>query len=63
MLLQKDNEFIIYNLVLRNLIGRDYYPSDCIPEENDSSTAENKDSPINGKEDWFVEYFAKLINL
>lgn len=37
MLLQKDNEFIIYNLVLRNLIGRDYYTEDTVMVKVDDS--------------------------
>ncbi|XP_076104685.1 FHF complex subunit HOOK interacting protein 2A-like isoform X1 [Mytilus galloprovincialis] len=45
MLLQKDNEFIIYNLVLRNLIGRDYYTEDTVMVKvEDSRTKEESQS-------------------
>lgn len=40
MLLQKDNEFVIYNLVLRNLIGRDYYTCNNV-EDSTKNSEEN----------------------
>ena len=41
MLLQKDNEFVIYNLVLRNLIGRDYYTFDRVDVNHENSSIEH----------------------
>ena len=43
MLLQKDNEFVIYNLVLRNLIGRDYYTCDRDVNHENSSIEHGKE--------------------
>lgn len=46
-LLQKEEEHIFHNLVLRNLLGRDYY---CLPASSVSSDAQAKSQLTSGNE-------------
>ncbi|XP_061171517.1 FHF complex subunit HOOK interacting protein 2A-like isoform X2 [Saccostrea echinata] len=60
-LLQKDDEHIIHNLVLRNLLGRNYYKTS--PEINEQDKGENSPTTNgiseNGEEDTCTEASAK----
>lgn len=43
-LLQKDDEYIMYNLVLRNLLGRNYYKVILVVFEEVNSVQDKEDN-------------------
>ncbi|XP_062584155.1 FHF complex subunit HOOK interacting protein 2A-like, partial [Saccostrea cucullata] len=62
-LLQKDDEHIIHNLVLRNLLGRNYYKTDSNDRNNQQDKGENSPTTNgiseNSEEDTSTEASAK----
>lgn len=71
-LLQKDDEHIMHNLVLRNLLGRNYYKvSPVVPEEADSAQdkGDNSKTPNDtslgkeGNQEFFPWFLIICLNL